>query len=68
MEAPTPGNILRLEVQTGETVNANQTLLVMEAMKMESEVKAPVSGTVAEIHVSAGDTVQAGAPLLTLNS
>jgi len=57
-----------LEVQTGETVNANQTLLVMEAMKMESEVKAPVAGTVAEIHVSAGDTVQAGAPLLTLNS
>ena len=68
VEAPTPGNILRLEVQTGETVNANQTLLVMEAMKMESEVKAPVAGTVAEIHVSAGDTVQAGAPLLTLNS
>ncbi|MDP6731109.1 MAG: biotin/lipoyl-containing protein, partial [SAR324 cluster bacterium] len=68
VEAPTPGNILRLEVQTGETVNANQTLLVMEAMKMESEVKAPVAGTVAEIHVSAGDTVQAGAPLITLNS
>ena len=68
VEAPTPGNILRLEVQTGETVNPNQTLLVMEAMKMESEVKAPVAGTVAEIHVSAGDTVQAGAPLLTLNS
>ena len=68
MEAPAPGNILRLEVQKGETVNANQTLLVMEAMKMESEVKAPVAGRVAEIHVSAGDTVQAGAPLITLNS
>ena len=68
VEAPTPGNILRLEVQTGETVNANQTLLVMEAMKMESEVKAPVAGTVVEIHVSGGETVQAGAPLLTLNS
>ena len=49
-------------------MNENQALLVMEAMKMESEVKAPVAGTVAEIHVSAGDTVQAGAPLLTLNS
>ena len=68
VEAPTPGNILRLKVQKGETVNANQTLLVMEAMKMESEVKAHVAGTVAEIHVSAGDTVQAGAPLITLNS
>ena len=68
MEAPTPGNILRLDVQTGETVNANQTLLVMEAMKMESEVKAPVAVRVAEIYVSAGDSVQAGAPLLTLKS
>ena len=66
--APTPGNILRLEVKAGDQVIANQTLLVMEAMKMESEVKAPAAGTVVDLHVSDGDTVQAGTPLLSLSS
>ena len=61
------GNILRLEVKTGDQVIANQTLLVMEAMKMESEVKAHAAGTVVELHVSDGDTVQAGTPLLSLS-
>ena len=68
VEAPTPGNILRLEVKAGDQVIANQTLLVMEAMKMESEVKAPAAGTVVDLHVSDGDTVQAGTPLLSLSS
>ncbi len=68
VEAPTPGNILRLEVKAGDQVIANQTLLVMEAMKMESEVKAPAAGTVVNLHVSDGDTVQAGTPLLSLSS
>ena len=68
VEAPTPGNILRLEVKVGDRVIANQTLLVMEAIKMESEVKALAAGTVVDLHVSDGDTVQAGAPLLSLSS
>ena len=68
VEAPTPGNILRLEVKAGDQVIANQTLLVMEAMKMESEVKALAAGTVVDLHVSDGDTVQAGTPLLSLSS
>ena len=68
MSAPMPGTILEILVKQGQRVREGQTLLVMEAMKMESEVKAPVAGTVAEIHVSAGDTVQAGAPLITLSS
>ena len=68
LTAPMPGTILEVHVKEGQRVREGQTLLVMEAMKMESGVKAPVAGTVAEIHVSAGDTVQAGAPLLTLNS
>ncbi|MEE2716886.1 MAG: biotin/lipoyl-containing protein [SAR324 cluster bacterium] len=64
--APTPGNIVRLEVALGDQVEANQTLLVLEAMKMESEVKAPQTGTVQAVHVQAGDTVQAGDRLVTL--
>jgi len=68
IEAPTPGNILRLEVKVGDQVSENQTLLVMEAMKMESEVKSPAAGKISELHVSTGDTVQAGEPLLTISN
>ncbi len=66
VDAPTPGNIMRLEVGLGEAVEKDQTLLIMEAMKMESEVKAPKAGTVQELFVAAGDTVQAGDKLLSL--
>ncbi|MEK9564887.1 MAG: acetyl-CoA carboxylase biotin carboxyl carrier protein subunit, partial [Deltaproteobacteria bacterium] len=68
VEAPTPGNILRLEVKVGDQVSENQTLLIMEAMKMESEVKSPTAGKISELHVSTGDTVQAGEPLLTISN
>ena len=64
--APTPGNIVRLEVEVGDTISKEQTLLVMEAMKMESEVKSPQAGKVLTIHVQAGNTVQSRDTLLTL--
>jgi len=64
--APTPGNIVRLEVEVGDTITKEQTLLVMEAMKMESEVKSPQAGVVQAVHVKAGNTVQTGDALLTL--
>ena len=64
--APTPGNIVRLEVDVGDTIAKEQTLLVMEAMKMESEVKSPQAGVVQAVHVQAGNTVQTGDALLTL--
>ena len=64
--APTPGNIVRVEVAVGDIITKDQVLLVMEAMKMESEVKSPQSGVVQAIHVHAGDTVQTGDVLLTL--
>ena len=64
--APTPGNIVRLEVEVGDTISKEQTLLVMEAMKMESEVKSPQAGVVQTVHVKAGNTVQTGDALLTL--
>jgi len=64
--APTPGNIVRVEVEVGDTISKEQTLLVMEAMKMESEVKSPQAGIIQALHVHAGNTVQTGDALLTL--
>lgn len=66
VEAPTPGNIVKVLVEVGSTVSNDQPLVVMEAMKMESEVKSPCSGKVLAIHVSAGDTVQASDLLFTI--
>ena len=66
ISAPTPGNIVRLEVAVGDTIAKEQTLLVMEAMKMESEVKSPQDGVVQTIHAQAGDKVQTGDALVTL--
>ncbi len=66
LEAPLAGNIVRLNVQPGHQVAAGDVLLVLEAMKMETEVRASVAGTVREIHVRPGDAVTLGAPLLVL--
>jgi pyruvate carboxylase subunit B len=66
IDAPTPGNIVKVLVEIGDQVEVNHPLVIMEAMKMESEVKSPVSGKIIAIHVSAGDTVQTSEPLLTI--
>jgi biotin carboxyl carrier protein len=64
--APMPGRIVRLLVQSGDRVEAQQGLIVMEAMKMQNELKAPKPGTVARISVQAGTTVQAGEVLMVI--
>jgi pyruvate carboxylase subunit B len=66
IDAPTPGNIVKVLAEIGDQVEVDHPLIIMEAMKMESEVKSPVSGKVIAIHVSAGDTVQTSEPLLTI--
>jgi len=66
IEAPTPGNIVKILVDVGSDVTEDQPLVVMEAMKMESEVKSSCAGKVLAIHVSAGDTVQASDLLFTI--
>jgi pyruvate carboxylase subunit B len=66
IEAPTPGNIVKIMVKMGATVTVDQPLVVMEAMKMESEVKSPCAGKVLAIHVDAGDTVQSSDLLFTI--
>jgi biotin carboxyl carrier protein len=55
-----PGRIVRLLVEKGDTVVAHQGILVIEAMKMQNEIKSPKEGRVADLRVAPGDTVAAG--------
>jgi len=64
--APMPGKIVRLLVEPGQTVEPGQGVIVMEAMKMQNEMKAHRAGRVASLPVSPGDTVSAGAILATI--
>jgi biotin carboxyl carrier protein len=64
--APMPGRIVRVLVKPHERVSARQPLVVVEAMKMENELRAPRGGTVAEVRVSEGASVEANAVLVVL--
>jgi oxaloacetate decarboxylase alpha subunit len=66
MNAPLAGNIWKIHAKAGETVKTGDVLLILEAMKMETEIRAPRSGTIASIDVAEGDAVEVGAPLLQL--
>ena len=66
VKAFAPGNILKIMVELGQEVKEGDTLLIMEAMKMESPVSAPCDGKIGNIAVSAGATVQTGELLLTI--
>jgi biotin carboxyl carrier protein len=58
--APMPGKVIRVLVKAGEKVGANQGLMVVEAMKMQNEIRSPKKGTVERLLVSEGQTVNAG--------
>jgi propionyl-CoA carboxylase alpha chain len=64
--APMPGAVLDVRVAVGDTVVQGQTLVVLEAMKMEHHMTAPEDGTVTEVHVDTGDHVAKDAVLLTM--
>ena len=64
--APMPGLIVRVNVSPGDVVEAGQGVVVMEAMKMENELRATSSGTVKSVEVSAGTAVEKGAILVSL--
>jgi len=63
LTAPMPGRVVRVLVELGQPVAAGQGLVVMEAMKMENELRSPRAGRVAEILVGEGQAVEAGALL-----
>jgi len=64
--APLAGNIFKVNVQSGAQVAEGDVLLILEAMKMETEVRAARGGIVQDLHVKEGDSVTVGAPLLSL--
>ena len=61
-----PGKVVRLLVEAGATVEAGDGLVIVEAMKMQNELKSPKSGKVVEIHTQTGATVNAGEVLITV--
>ncbi|HRA05541.1 MAG TPA: biotin/lipoyl-binding protein [Propionicimonas sp.] len=65
--APLAGSVARVLVEEGEEIEAGQVLLVLEAMKMETEITAPKAGIVARILVEKGTPVQAGEGLIELD-
>ncbi len=68
VKAPLPGLILSVKVRVGDTVKANDVLLVIETMKMENNIMSPVAGTVKEIKISPNDNVSEGTPLVVIGT
>lgn len=64
--APLPGTITEVCVTVGQQVKEGQTVVILEAMKMQNNIEAEADGTITEIHVSKGDTVMEGNPLVTI--
>ena len=67
VKAPLPGTVLSVAVKVGDTVKASDTVIVLEAMKMENAIHAGRDGVVSAISVNAGDSVLEGAPLISIN-
>ncbi len=66
IDAKLPGTILSIKVQVGASVSEGDTVLIIEAMKMETEIKSNFTGTVQTIHVQEGNNVSAGDALVTI--
>lgn len=66
IKAPLPGVVLDIKVNVGDTVNAGDTVVILEAMKMENNINADKSGVVKSISVNKGDSVLEGAELLII--
>ena len=64
--APLPGTINDIKVKVGDTVNAGDTVVVLEAMKMQNNIEAETAGTIASINVNKGDAVMEGDTLVTI--
>lgn len=64
--SPVAGLVVRVSAQAGQSIQTGDVLLVLEAMKMETNITAPVAGRIQRVTVNAGDTVQVGQPLVEL--
>lgn len=66
IRSPMPGLIVRVPVQEGQAISKGDTLVILESMKMENELKAPRDGTVHHLYVSEGDSVEHNKVLVTI--
>ena len=66
IKAPMPGKIIKISVSEAEEVRKNQTLVIVEAMKMENEIKSTIEGVVKRISASPGDLVDTDTPIIEL--
>jgi len=64
--SPLAGKVVAVDAPVGTAVKAGDTIITLEAMKMNTVVSAPADGTVKAVHVEAGDAVEEGQPLLTI--
>lgn len=64
--APLPGTITDIKVKVGDTVKDGDTVIILEAMKMQNNIEAECSGTVTSVLVNKGDTVMEGDALITI--
>jgi len=67
IDAPMPGKVTRVLVKAGDQVEEGQGLVVVEAMKMENELKSPKAGKVTELHAVEGEAVESGAKLAVVS-
>lgn len=65
--APMPGTVLDVKATAGAAVKAGDTLVILEAMKMENEIVAPQDGTLVAVNVKKGDSVNSGDVLVSMN-
>jgi biotin carboxyl carrier protein len=66
VKAPMPGMVVAVRAREGDVVKSGQSLVILEAMKMENELRAPLSGTVKAVKVSAGQKVEQGQLLMVI--
>ena len=67
INAPMPGKIVEVKVQPGASVKKGDVAVILEAMKMENEIRVGQDGTIASVEVSAGDMVEGGSVLVTMD-
>ena len=66
VSAPMPGTIVKVQVSEGDEVEKNQSLVIVESMKMENALRSPTDGRVKKIHYADGDLVDAGVPIVEI--
>ncbi|MBK8026911.1 MAG: acetyl-CoA carboxylase biotin carboxyl carrier protein subunit [Chloroflexi bacterium] len=66
LKAPMPGLIVAIPVDEGNEVHKGQTIVILESMKMQNELKAPKDGVVQKIHIAQGQSVEQNKPLVTI--